>query len=104
MTDLILRFWVGSARAAFDLGLPFQGTGHYATFGDYFTALVTFLVEIAGSLAVIVIVYAGLLYIRSQGKAEQISQAKELAAGALTGLALLLLIRFIVPTLNLTVK
>jgi heme/copper-type cytochrome/quinol oxidase subunit 2 len=93
-------FWIGLARAQFTAGLPF-GQGTYSNFGQYFTDLVTLAIEIAIAVATLIIVYAGILYGRSQGKAEQASQAKELIAGALTGLAILLLIRLILPTLNI---
>ncbi len=91
-----------TAHAQINLGLPFnRGNAKYDTFNDYFTDLINFSVIIASLVAVIVIVYAGLTYVQSQGQADKASHAKELIAGALTGLGLLLLIRLILPTLNI---
>lgn len=83
------------------LGLPFGGQSEYASFNEYFVALVNFAVITAGLIAVLVIVYAGYIYTQSQGQADKVSMAKELIAGALTGLGLLLLTRLILSTLNI---
>jgi hypothetical protein len=103
MNWLASTFWLGIAKAQFTPGLPLPGKAGvpYQDFNAYFTDLVSFLVRVAVGIAIIVVIYAGFLYSRSQGKTEVISQAKELVAGALTGLAILLLIRVILPTLNL---
>ncbi len=98
-------YLVGTAQAQFTLGLPFGGSqcpdNVCPDFNAYFTALVNFAVVIAGLVAVLVVIYAGFTYAQSQGQADKVSHAKELIAGALTGLALLLLIRLILPTLNI---
>jgi|GEM_PF-1774050 len=87
--------------AEFTIGLPFGPDATFSNFSEYFTAIVNFAILVAGLIAVLVIVYAGMVYVQSQGQADRVSQAKELIAGALTGLALLLMIRLIVPTLNI---
>jgi hypothetical protein len=96
---------VEKAYAQFQLGLPFGASqcpnGQCPDFNAYFTGLVNFALVIAGLLAVLVIVYAGFIYTQSQGQADKVTYAKELIAGALTGLALLLLTRLIVPTLGI---
>lgn len=97
-----MNYWIGVAQAAkIQLGLPFGENAEFDTFNEYFTALVNFAVIAAGLIAVLVIVYAGYVYTQSQGQADRVSYAKELIAGALTGLALLLMIRLIVPTLGI---
>jgi len=48
-------------------------------------------IGIGGSLATLVLIYAGYLYATSAGNPEQVSQAKEYVIGALAGLAFLLL-------------
>ncbi|QQG49757.1 MAG: hypothetical protein HZB70_03095 [Candidatus Berkelbacteria bacterium] len=94
--------WLGKALAQdIHLGLPFGDRAEYTTFNAYFTALISFAVTIASLVAVLVIVYAGYVYTQSQGQADKVSFAKELIAGALTGLALLLMIRLILPTLGI---
>lgn len=101
----MFSFLVGRAYAQFELGLPFGGkncpNGDCPTFNAYFTDLINFAVVIAVLVSVLVIVYAGIMYAQSQGEASKVAHAKELIAGALTGLILLFLIRLIVPTLNI---
>lgn len=102
----MIGYWIGRAEAAIELGLPFGAdkvcpNGVCPDFNAYFTGIVNFSIVVAGLVAVLVIVYAGFMYTQSQGEAAKVSQAKELIAGALTGLALLLLIRLILPTLNI---
>lgn len=97
----MLGFFVGVAHAQFKLGLPFNGRTDYPSFNAYFTDLINFAVVVAVLVSVLVIVYAGIMYAQSQGEASKVSHAKELIAGALTGLILLFLVRLIVPTLNI---
>jgi len=97
----MLGYWIGTAQAQFTVRLPFSDQSRFDNFNAYFTSLVGFAVIVAGLVAVLVIVYAGFMYVQSQGQADRISQAKELIAGALTGLILLFLIRLILPTLNI---
>ena len=99
----MISLLIPRAYADFTVNLPIGiGGPTYSTFGDYFTALVTLAVYLAGIISVFIVVYAGFLYSHSQGKSEQISQAKELVSGALIGMAILLLIRIILPTLGIT--
>lgn len=106
LLERLLAFWLGQAKAYFDLGLPFTANNRsrYNSFGEYFSDLVDLAVTVAGLLATAVIIYAGITYSKSEGRAEQINYAKELAAGALTGLAILLMIRLITPTLGIDVR
>lgn len=93
-----------STSPGFDLGLPFTGTKkHYNNFADYFNDLVGLATDAAIGFATLIIIYAGYSYVSSQGEAGKVSQAKELVAGSLTGLAILFLIRLILPTLNIGV-
>jgi hypothetical protein len=94
-------FITETAHAQFKLGLPFNGTVEYGSFNEYFTDLINFAVVIAVLVSVLVVVYAGIMYAQSQGEASKVAHAKELIAGALTGLILLFLVRLIVPTLNI---
>jgi hypothetical protein len=97
----MLNYWIGTAVAQFTVKLPFSEQTTFNNFNDYFTALVNFAVIVAGLVAVLVIIYAGFMYAQSQGEAAKVSHAKELIAGALTGLILLFLTRLILPTLNI---
>lgn len=94
-------YLIGTAYAQFELGLPFGDKVKYTSFNEYFVDLINFAVVIAVLVSVLVIVYAGIMYAQSQGEASKVAHAKELIAGALTGLILLFLVRLIVPTLNI---
>jgi hypothetical protein len=72
------------------------------TFQEYFSSLVNVGIIVAIAISVLVTIYAGIIYAQSQGEASKIALAKELVAGCLTGLAILLLIKLILPTLGIT--
>ncbi|MCL5407150.1 MAG: pilin [Patescibacteria group bacterium] len=59
--------------------------------GDYITLLYKWVLPFAAGLAVLMIIYAGYLYITSQGNPDNIKQAKDYIIGALVGLALIIL-------------
>lgn len=103
-----MNWLVGTAYAqGFQLGLPLGvpggkcAGGACSDFGAYFHDLILLGIYVAMAVAVIMVAYAGFIYAHSQGQADQVSKAKELVAGTFTGLALLLLIRLILPTLGL---
>lgn len=58
-------------------------------------------VEISGGLAIIVIIYAGYLYVTSAGNVEQTNKAKEYIVGALSGLVFLVLAGLIYQTISI---
>lgn len=101
----MLGLFIESARAEFTLGLPFGASqcpdNVCPDFNSYFVGLVNFAVIVAGLVAVLVVVYSGFVYVQSQGQPDRASHAKELIAGALTGLILLFLIRLLLPTLDI---
>jgi len=102
MNWLRSSFWIASAQAAaWTPGLSISGKNSYTGFTDYFTDLIDLAVGVGSSVAVAIVIYAGILYGKSQGKPEEINKAKELVAGSLTGIALLLLIRLVTPTLGI---
>ena len=61
------------------------------TVGDYVTKLYKFGIPAGMALAGLVMIYAGYIFITSQGNPDGIKQAKDLMIGALTGLALIIL-------------
>lgn len=61
------------------------------TVGDYITALYPWVLGVCVSLATLIVIYAGYLYVTSQGNPESTKTAKELIIGALLGLALIIL-------------
>lgn len=100
---IIPQHVVGHALAQINPGLPINGThsGSYPTFNAYFNDLIGLAMNIATGVAILMFVYAGFLYSRSRGDAATISTAKELVSGVLIGLAILFLIRLILPTLGI---
>lgn len=99
----IISFLVERAQAQIKPGLPINGSATpYPTFQAYFSDLVGLAIWIAVGIAVLIMVYAGFLYSHSQGQAGAIATAKELVSGVLIGLAILFLIRLILPTLGIS--
>jgi len=64
-------------------------------FGGYVSKILTWLVTIVASLAVLMFIYAGYIYVTSQGNPEGVSQAKDIIIGVITGIILLFLIEVI---------
>lgn len=90
------------AQATFQPGLPLtKGQGN-VTFSEYFSSLINVGIIVAIAVSAAIIIYAGIMYAQSEGDASKVSLAKELVAGCLTGLAILLLIRLILPTLGIS--
>lgn len=73
----------------------------YNDFTEYFVDLINFAINIALALAVLVIVYGGFKYVTSGGDDAKAKDGKDLIVGAVVGLALLLLIKVIIPLLGL---
>lgn len=77
------------------VSVPELGSGTFSSIGDYLAALITnYGIPIAVMAAVIVIVYAGFVYIHSGGSPDATGTAKELITGAIVGLITLLLIGY----------
>jgi hypothetical protein len=68
----------------------------------YSEKLYAWSIGIAGSLAIIMLIFAGYLYVTSMGNSDQINSAKEIIVGALSGLALLILASLILRGLGVT--
>lgn len=69
--------------------------GPVSNIGDYVSRLLTWVVPILGGVAVLMIIYAGYLYMTSQGNQEQIGEAKNIMIGVITGILLLFLIEIL---------
>lgn len=63
-----------------------------SNFGDYINVYLPAIMGIIGSLALLVFIIAGYIYMTSQGDQAKIGLAKELIIGAITGILLLFLI------------
>jgi hypothetical protein len=99
-----MRDWLISpvlAQGKFTPGLPVAPGQENITFAQYFESLVNTGIIVAIAVSALIVVYAGIMYSQSQGEASKVALAKELVAGCLTGLAILLLIKLILPTLGI---
>ncbi|MCL5795623.1 MAG: hypothetical protein M1338_04705 [Patescibacteria group bacterium] len=69
---------------------------------EYSEKLYVWSIGIAGSLAIIMLIYAGYLYVTSMGNPDNINSAKEIIIGALSGLLLLILASLILRSLGIS--
>jgi len=58
-------------------------------------------IPIVGGLAVLMLIYAGYLYMTSQGNPEATGQAKDIIVGVIVGILLLFLIGIILSTIGI---
>ena len=91
-----------------DQGRQIEGGGgsypctDYNSFTDYFLDLINYAVNLAFALAVLVIVFGAFKYVTAGGDDAKAKDGKDIIVGALIGLALLLLIKLIVPLLGVS--
>ena len=69
--------------------------GEVANLGEYISGIFKWVIGIAGGLAVIMLIYAGYLYTTSQGNPDNLTLAKDIIIGVVTGIILLFLIEVI---------
>lgn len=74
--------------------------GHVGGLTDYVNLILRWAYPVIGALAVLMIIYAGYLYMTSQGNSDKLNQAKEIIIGVITGIALLFLIGIILRTIG----
>lgn len=87
---------------AVGVGVPIPGSSstNY-TYHAYVSAIYSWSITIGSSLATLMVIYAGIKYLLSQGNPTQIGEAKEIAIGAVLGMILLLLAGLILKVLGL---
>lgn len=69
---------------------------------DYVNLLLKWALPVVGGLAVLMIIYAGYIYMTSQGNPEAVAKAKDIIIGVAVGILLLFLIGVILGTLGIT--
>ena len=69
--------------------------------GDYVNRILTWLMPIVGGLAFLMLIYAGYLYMTSQGNPDNINLAKEILIGVIVGVILLFGIRLILGEIGI---
>lgn len=102
----MLSFFVGRAYA-YTIGVPIAKDAkgnpitEYSSFTAYFLDLVKLATTIAIALAILVIVWGAFKYTTSGGDDTKAKDGKDIIVGALVGLALLFLIKIIVPIIGI---
>lgn len=85
------------------LGLPIGATKEVSVrhgLEEYLAAVYIWATEIAGTIAILMVIYGGYRYITSQGDQAAVTEAKEIIIGAITGLLLLLLAYIILKAIS----
>lgn len=96
-----LLFSTKMACAAVNVGVGIPGTsGNSYTYNSYVSAILKYSIRLGFGLAVIMLIYAGIKYLTSQGNQTQINDAKEVITGAIIGFSMLLLIDLILRFLG----
>ncbi len=75
-----------------DVGVPVDGKTHFSGFNFYISAILAYSIRLGFALAALMIIYAGIKYVTSQGNQTQLNDSKEILIGAILGFALLLII------------
>lgn len=87
----IIKYLFEPAEAAVELGVSIDGLTQLTSFNDYIEHLYRYSLIAGGALATLIIVYAGILYMTSQGESSRLQSAKDYFLGAIIGMAILLL-------------
>ncbi|MBI2037957.1 MAG: TrbC/VirB2 family protein [Candidatus Magasanikbacteria bacterium] len=80
--------------------ISFGGQDRFSNVGDFILLMYRYLISVAGILAVVVIIFAGVQWITSGGNSETISSAKHRISGAVIGLFIAYGSYFILNTIN----
>ena len=76
--------------------------GQVANIAEYVSRILnTFLIPILGGLALIMVIYAGYIYMTSQGNPEALGRAKDILIGVVVGIVLLFTIEIIIRQIGL---
>ena len=92
----------GVVFAAANVGVEIPGTkGNSFTYNSYVSAILKYSIRLGFALATVMLIYAGIKYLTSQGNQTQINDAKEIMIGAIIGFAILLLVNVILGFLGI---
>ena len=78
--------------------------GSFRSIGEFLTGFFTWAIPITGALALIMFIYAGYLYMTSQGNQENITNAKDIIIGVIAGLLLLFTARILLENVIGTIR
>jgi type IV secretory pathway VirB2 component (pilin) len=86
-----------------DVTIP-NPLGANATIADILNRIINFLLAVAGPIAVLVVVIAGIMYMTAGGSQERLGQAKRALWWAVIGIAILLFSKGIVTVIQAILK
>ena len=75
--------------------------GPASNLSQYVNLIMTWVLPVIGGLAVLMLIYAGYIYMTSQGSPEAIGRAKDIIIGVVIGILLLFTIGIILGTLGI---
>lgn len=76
-------------------------TGPVSNLSDYINGVLDWAIPVLGTVALIMFIWAGYIYITSQGNPDKINAAKEIIISTLVGVLLLFSIRLIIDQIGL---
>lgn len=86
---------------ALTTGVAINGKTTFTSYLDYIKSIFSFAMKLGAALTVLMIIYAAIKYITSQGNSSATNEAKDIIIGSLSGFAMLLLIYLILNVLGL---
>ena len=94
---------IGRAQAKIDVNSPLVPLTS-GGFGDILNNIVNWVLILAGSIAVVYLIYGGILYITAGGDAEKATKGRTAVINAVIGVVIILLALVIVQWVNSIVK
>lgn len=89
---------------AIETGVSINGKTSFTGYNGYVSAILGYSIKLGFALAALMLIYAGIKYLTSQGNQTQINDAKEIIFGAIIGFSILLLIDVILRFLGIATK
>jgi len=87
---IIAVFFIVNISYAMDLQVKIGKKTGVQGLGEYIETIYTFIIAAAGVMGVVVLMYAGMLWMTARGNAEQVSRAKTYMGSAVIGLIMVL--------------
>lgn len=100
MSSFIFLFFQKAYAVSVGVNLPSDPNKTDYTFKCYLVTLYRYSLTIGFSLSMLMIIFAGIKYLTSQGNQNQINDAKDIVTGTLLGFAILVLIKVILHFLG----
>lgn len=91
-----------AAFAQVQTGVSVNNQNSFAGYNSYVSAILKYSIRLGFALAALMLIYAGIKYLISQGNQTQINDSKEIILGAILGFAILLLVNVILGFLGIT--